>query len=46
LFRTFVHLQRKRGALEELRRTLEELAPRAGDLRGPMYGEIRMLQRP
>lgn len=46
LFRTFVHLQRTRGALDDLRRTLEELAPRAGDLRGPMYGEIRKLSKP
>ncbi|MDP9074499.1 MAG: tetratricopeptide repeat protein [Actinomycetota bacterium] len=44
LYKTFVHLQRQRGALAELRLTLEELAPRAGRLKGSMYGELRKLQ--
>ncbi len=43
LFRTYVHLQRHRGALDDLRITLEELLPRAGSRRGPVYGELRKL---
>lgn len=43
LFRTYVHLQRKRGALDELRSTLEELVPLAGGRRGAVYGELRKL---
>ncbi|MDA8072348.1 MAG: tetratricopeptide repeat protein [Actinomycetota bacterium] len=43
LFRTYVHLQRKRGALDELRRTLEGLLPYAGSRRGAVYGELRKL---
>lgn len=43
LFRTFVHLQRRRGALDELRSTLEELVPLAGGRRGAVYGELRKL---
>ena len=46
LYKTFVHLQRQRGALDDLRRTLADLAPRAGSLKGPMYGELRKLQSP
>lgn len=43
LFRTYVHLQHKRGALDELRSTLEELVPLAGGRRGAVYGELRKL---
>jgi tetratricopeptide (TPR) repeat protein len=45
LFRTFIHLQRARGALDELRATLEELLPVAGDRRGAVYGELRKLHQ-
>jgi predicted Zn-dependent protease len=44
LFRTYVGLQRKRGALDELERTLEELLPIAGARRGAVYGELRKLR--
>ena len=43
LFRTFVHLQRSRGALDDLRSTLEELVPLAGGRRGAVFGELRKL---
>jgi predicted Zn-dependent protease len=43
LFRTYVHLQRRRGALDELRLALEELLPHAGSRRGAVYGELRKL---
>ena len=43
LFRTYIHLQRSRGALDDLRATLEELVPRAGGRRGAVYGELRKL---
>lgn len=43
LFRTYVHLQRSRGAIEELRATLEQLVPVAGSRRGAVYGELRKL---
>lgn len=46
LFRTYVGLQRKRGALEELRSTLEDALPRAGSRRGAFYGELRKLPAP
>ncbi|MGH9055618.1 MAG: tetratricopeptide repeat protein [Acidimicrobiales bacterium] len=46
LFRTYLHLQRSRGALEELRRTLEDLLPIAGSRRGAVYGELRKLPAP
>jgi predicted Zn-dependent protease len=46
LFRTFVHLQRRRGALDELRQALEELLPHAGSRRGAVYGELRKLATP
>ncbi|MDQ2727965.1 MAG: tetratricopeptide repeat protein [Actinomycetota bacterium] len=46
LFRTYVHLQRSRGALEELRGTLEDLIPRAGSRRGAVYGELKKLPPP
>ena len=44
LFRTFIHLQRARGALGELQATLEELLPVAGDRQGAVYGELRKLR--
>ena len=43
LFRTYVHLERRRGAVDDLRATLETLLPRAGSRRGPIYGELRKL---
>jgi len=43
LFQNFVRIQRKRGALDELRSTLEELVPLAGGRRGAVYGELRKL---
>ena len=43
LFRTYVHLQRRREALDELRQALEELVPLAGSRRGAVYGELRKL---
>ena len=43
LFRTYVRLQHEREALDELRRTLEELLPTAGSRRGAVYGELRKL---
>lgn len=43
LFRTYVGMQRKRGAIDELRATLEEALPRAGSRRGAFYGELRKL---
>ncbi len=46
LFRTYVHLQRQRGALEELRHTLESLLPVAGQRRGAVYSELRKLPQP
>jgi Flp pilus assembly protein TadD len=45
LFRTFVHLQRSRGALDELREALEALIPVAGGRRGAVFGELRKLGR-
>jgi tetratricopeptide (TPR) repeat protein len=44
LFRTYVSLQKQRGAEEELERTLRELLPLAGERRGAVYGELRKLQ--
>lgn len=46
LFRTYVHLQHSRQAIEELRTTLEELIPRAGPRRGAVFGELRKLPPP
>ncbi len=43
VFRSYVSLQRKREAWEELRVTLEEALPRAGSRRGAFYGELRKL---
>jgi tetratricopeptide (TPR) repeat protein len=46
LFKAYVSLQRKRGALGELRATLEEALPRAGGRRGAFHGELRKLPTP
>jgi predicted Zn-dependent protease len=43
LFRTYVTLQHDRGAIDELRQTLQELLPIAGPRRGAVYGELRKL---
>ena len=43
LFRTYVRMQRERGALDELRRALSELLPVAGSRRGAVMGELRKL---
>jgi predicted Zn-dependent protease len=43
LFKTYVALQRKRGALDELRRTLDEALPRAGARRGAFFAEQKKL---
>lgn len=45
LFRTYIHLQKARGAGDELRATLEELIPIAGSRVGAVYGELRKLGR-
>ena len=44
LFRTYVGMQRRREALDELRQTLQDLLPVAGRRRGPVYGELRKLE--
>jgi tetratricopeptide (TPR) repeat protein len=43
VFRTYVNLQRKRQALGELRKTLEELLPRAAHRAGAYHGELKKL---
>lgn len=43
LFRTYIHLQYERGATAELRESLEQLLPVAGERRGAVYGELRKL---
>ena len=43
VFRNYVRLQRQRGALGELRSTLEQLLPRAGERSGAFHGELRKL---
>ena len=43
VFSSYVSLQTKRGAFEELRRTLEEALPRAGSRRGAYFGALRKL---
>ena len=43
LYRTYVSMQHQRGALDELRATLEEMLPIAGPRRGAVYGELRKL---
>jgi tetratricopeptide (TPR) repeat protein len=44
LFRTYVGMQRRRNALDQLRETLEELLPVAGGRKGAVYGELRKLR--
>lgn len=44
MFRTYIHMQRTRGALEELKATLEAMLPVAGRRRGAIYGELRKLE--
>jgi tetratricopeptide (TPR) repeat protein len=43
LFRTYVGMQHRRQALDELRQTLEDLLPVAGGRKGAVYGELRKL---
>ncbi|MEW6477664.1 MAG: tetratricopeptide repeat protein [Actinomycetota bacterium] len=43
LFQTYIRTQYERGALDELRHSLEELLPVAGSRRGAVYGELRKL---
>jgi tetratricopeptide (TPR) repeat protein len=43
LMRTYVAMQTKRGATDELRETLEQMLPVAGSRRGAVYGELRKL---
>ena len=45
LFKTYVGLERQRGATDELRRTLQELLTVAGQRRGAVYAELRRLER-
>ncbi len=46
VFSSYVSLQTKRGAFEELRSTLEDALPRAGSRRGAYYGALRKLPPP
>jgi predicted Zn-dependent protease len=46
VFSSYVSLQKKRGALDELRQTLGAALPRAGSRRGAFYGELRKLPAP
>lgn len=43
LMRTYVSMQTKRGATDELQETLEQMLPIAGSRRGAVYGELRKL---
>lgn len=43
LFRTYVGMQRRRQALDDLRAVLEDLLPIAGSRRGAVFGELRKL---
>jgi tetratricopeptide (TPR) repeat protein len=43
VFSSYVSLQTKRGAFEELRHTLEEALPGAGSRRGAYYGALRKI---
>jgi tetratricopeptide (TPR) repeat protein len=43
VFSSYVSLQMKRGAFEELRATLDAALPRAGSRRGAFYGALRKL---
>jgi tetratricopeptide (TPR) repeat protein len=44
LFKTYVGLERQRGATDELKQTLQELLTVAGPRRGAVYAELRRLQ--
>jgi tetratricopeptide (TPR) repeat protein len=44
LFKTYVGLERQRGATDELKQTLQELLPVAGPRRGAVYAELRRLE--
>jgi tetratricopeptide (TPR) repeat protein len=46
VFSSYVSLQTKRGAFEELRATLQDALPRAGSRRGAYYGALRKLPPP
>ncbi len=46
VFSSYVSLQTERGAVEELRHTLEEALPRAGSRRGAYFGALRKLPLP
>jgi tetratricopeptide (TPR) repeat protein len=46
VFSSYVSLQTKRGAFEELRETLDAAMPRAGSRRGAYYGALRKLPPP
>jgi tetratricopeptide (TPR) repeat protein len=46
LFRTYVSMQRSRGAIEELRATLEKALLNAGSRKGAFFGELRKLPAP
>ncbi len=46
VFSSYVSLQTKRGAFEELRATLDAALPRAGSRRGAYYGALRKLPPP
>ena len=43
VFSSYVSLQHERGAVDELRRTLEAALPRAGSRKGAYYGALRKL---
>ncbi|MGH2719948.1 MAG: tetratricopeptide repeat protein [Actinomycetota bacterium] len=43
LMRTYVSMQTKRGATDQLRETLEQMLPVAGSRRGAVYGELKKL---
>jgi len=45
LFKTYVGLERQRGATDELKQTLQELLTVAGQRRGAVYAELRRLER-
>jgi tetratricopeptide (TPR) repeat protein len=46
LFRTYIQLQKKRGAVEELRQTLNAALPNAGSRKGAFFGELKKLPEP
>jgi tetratricopeptide (TPR) repeat protein len=46
VFSSYVSLQHQRGALEELRRSLEDALPRAGSRRGAFFAALRKIPAP